>query len=189
MPSHGEGTPRKPNAWLGSDSSTRPHPDCSSSPVLKAPPSPADKRNWNQVVHRLLDEGAAVRMVVRGPSRLDDSVRERVQVVVGSHGDGAVEDEAFAGASAVFWLVPPGPVELGYWITPGRASRLGSSLSDHFVRLPARTLRTRPPDGDDAAGVSKDAELLVLRYENTVLRRQIAGFVTSQRTGYSSFTT
>ena len=112
-------------------------------------------------------------MVVRGPSRLDDSVRERVQVVVGSHGDGAVVDEAFAGASAVFWLVPPDPVELDYWITPGRASRLGSSLSDHFVRLPARTLPTRPPDGDDAAGVSKDAELLVLRLENTVLRRQI----------------
>jgi hypothetical protein len=26
-------------------------------------------------------------------------------------------DEAFAGASAVFWLVPPDPVGLDYWIT------------------------------------------------------------------------
>jgi len=68
-------------------------------------------------------------MLVLGPSRLDDSVRERVEVVVGSHGDGAVVDEAFAGASAVFWLVPPDPVGLDYWITPGRASRLGSSLA------------------------------------------------------------
>jgi hypothetical protein len=77
-------------------------------------------------------------MLVRGPSRLDDSVRERVEVAVGSHGDGAVvdTDEAFVGASAVFWLVPPDPVGLDYWITPGRASRLGSSVSDHFVLLP-----------------------------------------------------
>jgi uncharacterized protein YbjT (DUF2867 family) len=36
-------------------------------------------------------------------------VRERVEVVQGSHGDAAVVDEAFAGADAVFWLVPPDP--------------------------------------------------------------------------------
>lgn len=70
---------------------------------------------------------------MRGPSRLDDSVRERVEVVVGSHGDGAVVDEAFAGASAVFWLVPPGPVGLDYWITPGRSS--GWDHSDRLFEL------------------------------------------------------
>ena len=31
-------------------------------------------------------------------------------------------------------------VGLDYWIWPGLTSRLGSSLSDHFGRLPARTL-------------------------------------------------
>ena len=37
----------------------------------------------------------------------------------------------------------------GSW--PGRTSRLGSSLSDHFGRLPARTLSARLPDGADPA--------------------------------------
>jgi hypothetical protein len=35
---------------------------------------------------------------------------------------------------------PDDPVGLDYWITPGQASRPGSSLSDHFARLPARSL-------------------------------------------------
>src|SRR5271166_7043310 len=40
----------------------------------------------------------------------------------------------------------------GSW--PGRTSRLGSSLSDHFGRLPARSLSARLPDGaDPASGV------------------------------------
>src|ERR1035437_9179714 len=34
---------------------------------------------------------------------------------------------------------------------PGRTSRLGSSLSDHFGRLPARSLPARLPDDADAA--------------------------------------
>ena len=39
------------------------------------------------------------------------------------------------------------PVGLDYWIRPGRHAGLGSSLSDHFGRLPARALSARPPDG------------------------------------------
>ena len=40
----------------------------------------------------------------------------------------------------------------GSW--PGRTSRLGSSLGDHFGRLPARSLSARLPDGaDPASGV------------------------------------
>jgi uncharacterized protein YbjT (DUF2867 family) len=58
----------------------------------------------------LLDEaparGETLRVVVRDPARLPAGVRERVEVVVGSHSDPAVVDEAFAGADAVFWLVP-----------------------------------------------------------------------------------
>lgn len=41
------------------------------------------------------------------------------------------------------------PVRLDYWIGPGRAGGLGSSLSDHFGRLPARALPAGLPDGAD----------------------------------------
>ncbi|MFJ6050695.1 NAD(P)H-binding protein [Streptomyces sp. NPDC092307] len=51
--------------------------------------------------------GEALRVVVRDPARLPDAVRDRVEVIVGSHGDADVVDRAFEGADAVFWLVPP----------------------------------------------------------------------------------
>jgi uncharacterized protein YbjT (DUF2867 family) len=51
--------------------------------------------------------GEELRVVVRDPARLPDGVRERVEVVTGSHGDAEVVDRAFEGADAVFWLVPP----------------------------------------------------------------------------------
>jgi uncharacterized protein YbjT (DUF2867 family) len=55
----------------------------------------------------LLESGEDLRVVVRDPARLPDGVRERVEVVTGSHGDADVVDRAFEGADAVFWLVPP----------------------------------------------------------------------------------
>ena len=62
-----------------------------------------------QVLARVLDAGQAARVIARNPSHLDLGVRERVEVVEGSHGDRRVVDRAFAGASAVFWLPPPNP--------------------------------------------------------------------------------
>lgn len=61
------------------------------------------------VVSHLLDAGETLRLIVRDPSRLAQDVRDRVEVVVGSHGDAAVVDQAFRGADAVFWLCPPTP--------------------------------------------------------------------------------
>ncbi|HEY0540482.1 MAG TPA: NAD(P)H-binding protein [Actinoallomurus sp.] len=63
----------------------------------------------HQVIANLLDGGEPVRVIARHPSRLSSQVSERVEVVRGSHGDIDVLDEAFAGADAVFWLVPPDP--------------------------------------------------------------------------------
>lgn len=55
----------------------------------------------------LVEHGEELRVVVRDPARLPKAVRERVEVITGSHGDAATVERAFAGADAVFWLVPP----------------------------------------------------------------------------------
>jgi uncharacterized protein YbjT (DUF2867 family) len=62
-----------------------------------------------QVLSNVLGSGEPVRVIARDPSRLPAQARERVEVVPGSHGDIDVVDRAFAGADAVFWLVPPDP--------------------------------------------------------------------------------
>ncbi|MFF4504273.1 NAD(P)H-binding protein [Streptomyces sp. NPDC001401] len=62
-----------------------------------------------QVVDGLLDGDEPIRVIVRDPSRLPAHVRERVEVVQGSHRDLDVVMEAFSGADAVFWVVPPDP--------------------------------------------------------------------------------
>ena len=59
-----------------------------------------------QVIQNLLPSGEPVRVIARDPSRLAPGIRERVEVVEGSHGDADVVNRAFAGADAVFWLVP-----------------------------------------------------------------------------------
>lgn len=65
-----------------------------------------------QVLRNLLNRQPAedLRVVVRDPARLPQSVRSRVDVVAGSHGDPEVVAHAFSGADAVFWLVPPDPM-------------------------------------------------------------------------------
>jgi len=63
----------------------------------------------HQVLDNLLDRGEGLRIIARDPSALPADVRDRVDIVRGSHGDAAVVDEAFADADAVFWLTPPDP--------------------------------------------------------------------------------
>ncbi|MFG2038350.1 NAD(P)H-binding protein [Dactylosporangium sp. NPDC048998] len=62
-----------------------------------------------QLVEDLVDRSAAVRVVVRDPASLPPHIRERVEVVPGSHGDPEVAAAAFAGAASVFLVVPPEP--------------------------------------------------------------------------------
>jgi uncharacterized protein YbjT (DUF2867 family) len=63
----------------------------------------------HQVLDNLLDSGEQLRAIARDPSALAPDIRDRLDIVEGSHGDAAVVDEAFAGADAVFWLTPPDP--------------------------------------------------------------------------------
>jgi len=63
----------------------------------------------HQVLENILRGDEPIRVIAREPSRLPSDVRERIDVVQGSHGDAAIVNKAFAGADAVFWLVPPDP--------------------------------------------------------------------------------
>jgi uncharacterized protein YbjT (DUF2867 family) len=63
----------------------------------------------HQVLERVIDNGAPIRVIARDPSRIPGQIRARVEVVQGSHGDLDVVTQAFAGADTVFWLAPPDP--------------------------------------------------------------------------------
>jgi uncharacterized protein YbjT (DUF2867 family) len=63
----------------------------------------------HQVLANVLDKGESIRVIAREPSHLSPQTRQRVEVVQGSHSDFDVVNKAFAGADAVFWLVPPAP--------------------------------------------------------------------------------
>ncbi len=62
-----------------------------------------------QVLGNVLAAGRPVRVIVRDPARLPAGIRDRVEVVEGTHRDPQVVGRAFKGADAVFWLVPPDP--------------------------------------------------------------------------------
>lgn len=73
--------------------------------VVTAPTSSIGRK----VVDKLLAAGESVRVIARDPAKLPAPVRDRVEVVLGSHGDADVVNKAFIGANAVFWLPPPDP--------------------------------------------------------------------------------
>ena len=62
----------------------------------------------SQLLAELLKaQNQPLRVIVRDPAGLPDSVRNQVEVIVGSHDDPAVLDRALNGAQSLFWLVPP----------------------------------------------------------------------------------
>lgn len=78
--------------------------------VITAPTGNIGRRLLSLLLESAPAHGAPaeeLRVVVRDPARLPDAVRDRVEVITGSHGDAEVVDRAFEGADAVFWLVPP----------------------------------------------------------------------------------
>ncbi|MEE4596198.1 NAD(P)H-binding protein [Streptomyces sp. DSM 41524] len=77
--------------------------------VITAPTGQIGGRVLGILLNEAPERGEELRVIVRDPGKLPDAVRDRVDVVTGSHGDAEVVDRAFAGADAVFWLVPPHP--------------------------------------------------------------------------------
>ena len=77
--------------------------------VITTPTGLIGRRVLDNVLDGIPDGDEPVRAIVRDPTKLPSHVRERVEVVEGSHGDRDVVDRAFEGADAVFWLVPPDP--------------------------------------------------------------------------------
>ena len=63
----------------------------------------------HQVLDNLLDSGEELRIIVHDQAEVPVEVRVGLDIVEGSHGNAAVVEKAFAGADAVFWLVPPDP--------------------------------------------------------------------------------
>jgi uncharacterized protein YbjT (DUF2867 family) len=75
--------------------------------VITAPTGTIGRRLLSLLLEAAPARGEELRVVVRDPARLPEAARGHVEVVTGSHGDAETADRAFAGADAVFWLVPP----------------------------------------------------------------------------------
>ena len=108
----------------------------------------------SQVLGNLLDSGEEVRVIVRDPAQLRADVRDGLDIVEGSHSDAAVVNKAFAGADAVFWLVPPDPrahsVEAAY---VGFTRPAAEAFKSHGVgRVVAVTALGRGTPWADRAG-------------------------------------
>jgi uncharacterized protein YbjT (DUF2867 family) len=63
----------------------------------------------SRVLERVLGKGHDVRIVARDPAKLSSSVRERVDIVIGSHADPKTIGRALSDATSVFWLPPGSP--------------------------------------------------------------------------------
>ena len=107
----------------------------------------------HHVVRQLLDVGEALRVIVRDPAKLPQAVRNRVEVIEGSHGDATVVDRAFEGADAVFWLCPPTPSATPEAATVDFARPGAEAMRRHGIgRIVAATTLGRDTEWQDGAG-------------------------------------
>ena len=61
----------------------------------------------HRVLEHVLKGSTAIRVIARDPSRIPQHIRERIEIVQGSHGDAQIIEQALTGADSLFWLVPP----------------------------------------------------------------------------------
>ncbi|WP_103354229.1 NAD(P)H-binding protein [Amycolatopsis sp. CA-128772] len=117
-----------------------------------------------RLVRLLLAGGRKVKVVVRDAARLDDDVREQVEVVEGTHDDPATLDAALPGADALFWLVPPNPAAPSaeqHYLNFARAGREAVRRHDvgHVVAVSSAGHGWAKPAGVLSAAFAMDAEL------------------------------
>ena len=86
----------------------------------------------SQVLAHILASGGRIRVVARDPSKLPPEIRDRAEVIQGSHSQRDVVMAAFEGADSVFWLVPADP----------RAESAEAAYVD-FARPSCEALRAR----------------------------------------------
>ncbi len=107
------------------------------------------------VVRHLLDAGEALRVVARDPAKLPQEVRDRVEVVEGSHDDADLVTHAFDGAEAVFWLCPPNRSATPEAGTVDFARPAAEAIRRHGVpRVVAVTTLGRDTAWQDRAGMA-----------------------------------
>lgn len=128
------------------------------------------------VVRHLLDAGKALRLIVRDPSRLPPDVRERVEVVQGSHGDTTVVDQAFRGADAVFWLCPPTPSPTPAAATVDFARPAAEAMRRHGVShvVAATTLGRNTPWQERAGNATGSIHMVDLLHTTNAAVRGLA---------------
>ena len=114
-----------------------------------------------RVLSQLLDAGEPIRVVLRDPSKLDADLRDKVDLVEGSHGDGSVIGRALHSVRAVFWL-PPGPPtaespEAAYVeFSQPFCEALRDSTVTHVVGVSALGRGWKKPAGHATASIAMD---------------------------------
>jgi uncharacterized protein YbjT (DUF2867 family) len=105
-----------------------------------------------------------LRVIVRDPSRLDETIRDQVQVITGSHDDPAVLDQALDGAKGLFWLVPPsmqGSSAEAYYLAFTRpvVAAIARHRVGHVVGISSAGRNWPHPAGPLSGAFAMDAEL------------------------------
>jgi uncharacterized protein YbjT (DUF2867 family) len=131
----------------------------------------------SRVVRRLLDAGAAVRVLVRDPARLPADVRERADVRTGDLTDAASFRAALEGASQLFLVIPPGYAaeDFGAW-QRAIARTAADGVRDFGVRRVV-LLSSGGAHRDDLGAISRLGEA-------EAMLREAAPDVTALRAGF-----
>lgn len=117
-----------------------------------------------RVTEHILRSGAPFRVIARDPSRLPKQVKERGNIVEGSHSNRETLERAFDGAKALFWLAPSDPTapdaEGAYvGFSKAAAQLLPSSGITHVVSISALGRGWTDDAGHASASIRMDEML------------------------------